>query len=87
MILLQKNIIMKKQKQLKALKIKSNKALDIVTSTISSLSLVNDKIDNTISEIVEAKLQLSDTEEDLNKTKRNNINIINKFKALIEDKD
>ena len=46
-----KNIIEEKQKQLEALRTESSRALNIVTSTINSLSTVNEKIDVTISEI------------------------------------
>lgn len=79
-----KNIIEEKQKQLEALRTGSSRALDIVTSTINSLSTGNEKIDVTISEINEAKIKLSSTENDLNQTKMHNAKIIDKFKTLIE---
>lgn len=79
-----KNIIEEKQKQLETLKAASIKALDVVTSTINSLATVNEKIDVTISEINEAKMKLSSTENDLNQTKIHNAKIIDKFKTLIE---
>ncbi|MCI8605123.1 MAG: hypothetical protein HFE79_13435 [Ruminiclostridium sp.] len=79
-----KNIIEEKQKQLEALRTESSRALNIVTSTINSLSTVNEKIDVTISEINEAKIKLSSTENDLNQTKMHNAKIIDKFKTLIE---
>ena len=79
-----KNIIEEKQKQLEALRTESSRALNIVTSTINSLSTVNEKIDVTISEINEAKIKLSSTENDLNQTKMHTAKIIYKLKTLIE---
>lgn len=67
------------------LQTESNRALDIVTSTINQLATVNERIDVTISEINEAKAKLQSTEDDLNKTRVHNSKIIDKFKALIED--
>lgn len=80
-----KNIIEEKQKQLAALQAESNRALDIVTSTINSLATVNEKIDVTMSEISEAKAKLQSTEDDLSKTRLHNTKIIDKFRALIEE--
>lgn len=84
-MIISKNIIEEKQKQLEVLKTESSRALDIVTSTINQLATVNEKIDVTISEINEAKAKLQSTEDDLNKTRVHNSKIIDKFKALIED--
>ena len=80
-----KNIIEEKQKQLTTLQAESNRALDIVTSTINSLATVNEKIDVTMSEISEAKAKLQSTEDDLSKTRLHNTKIIDKFRALIEE--
>ena len=80
-----KNIIEAKQRKLEELRVKSSKALDIVTSTINQLSNVNEEIAANISEICEAKERLQLTEDDLNKTKEHNEKIIDKFRTLIED--
>lgn len=80
-----KNIIEEKQKTLRKLQSKSNRALDIVTSTINQLETVNEKIDVTINEIIDAKAKLQSTEDDLDKTRLHNTNIIDKFRALIEE--
>ena len=80
-----KDIIEMKQKELEALQVESNSALDIVTSTINQLLTVNEKIETNINEITEAKAKLQATEEGLNTTKEHNSKIINKFRALIED--
>lgn len=79
------NIIEAKQKELEALQVESNSALDVVTSTINQLLAVNEKIEANMSEIAEAKAKLQATEEGLNTTKEHNSKIINKFRALIED--
>ena len=80
-----KNIIEEKQKALRKLQSKSNRALDIVTSTINQLETVNEKIDVTINEIIDAKAKLQSTEDDLDKTRLHNTKIIDKFRALIEE--
>lgn len=84
-MIISKNIIEEKQKQLDMLKAESGRALDTVTSTINSLAAINEKINETISEINEAKAKLQSTENDLNQTKVHNSKIIDKFKVLIED--
>ena len=78
------DIIMEKENVLRKLQAESSMALDIVTSTISQLATVNERIDVTISEIGETKAKLQSTEDDLNKTRLHNTKIIDKFKALIE---
>ena len=80
-----KDVITEKQKELEGLRLESNGALDIVTSTINQLSTINDKIEVAINEINEAKSKLQATEEGFNSTKEHNSKIISKFKALIED--
>lgn len=77
------NLIEEKSRRLKELQNRSTSALDIVTSTIGSLKAVNSEIDTVISEIIVAKTELENTEEDLQKTKNNNEAIINKFMNLI----
>lgn len=78
------SIIEEKQKMLQTLQSESNRALDVVTYTINQLSSVNERIDVTISEIIEAKSKLQETEDDLNTTRLHNTKVIDKFKALIE---
>lgn len=84
-MIIPKNIIEEKQKQLKTLRTESSRALEVVTSTINSLATVNEKIDVTISEISETKTKLQSTENDLNQTKIYNAKIIDKFRSFIED--
>lgn len=78
------DVITQKQEELNVLQAESNRALDVVTSTINQLVSVNDKIDVTIAEISDHKSKLQSTEDNLNKTKSHNAKIIDKFKALIE---
>lgn len=70
---------------LRTLQSQSSRALDIVTSTINQLETVNEKIDVTINEIIDAKAKLQSTENDLDKTRLHNTKIIDKFRALIEE--
>lgn len=80
-----RNIIVEKQKELRNLQSLSSRALDIVTSTIDQLELVNTEIDTKIVEIVDAKTALQETENELDKTRLRNVKIIDKFRALIEE--
>lgn len=79
------DVIAKKQEELVKLQAESNNALNLVTSTINQLTTTNEKIDVTISEIMEAKAKLQNTEDELTKTKQSNTRVIEKFKALIAD--
>lgn len=78
------NSIYCKQKKLEKLKDKSNKALNVVASTINRLTSVNEKIDLAISGINETKEKLQSTENDLCKTKARNNKIIDNFKSMID---
>ena len=80
-----KSIIEEKQQTLYELQSKSSRALDIVTSTINQLEIVNERIDTTIDEINEAKSKLQSTEDGLSMTRLHNTKIIDKFRALIEE--
>lgn len=80
-----KSIIEEKQQTLYELQSKSSRALDIVTSTITQLETLNEKIDTTIDEINEAKSKLQSTEDELSRTRLHNTKIIDKFRALIEE--
>ena len=80
-----KSIIEEKQQTLYELQSKSSRALDIVTSTINQLEIVNERIDTTIDEINEAKSKLQSTEDGLSMTRLLNTKIIDKFRALIEE--
>ena len=57
------DIIAQQQAKLKKLQRTSLSALNLVTSTINNLSLVNENIDQTIYEIEEAKMQLNNTKQ------------------------
>lgn len=83
----EKGIIKEKQRTLQKLQSKSNRAFDVVTSTIRRLEAVNVKIESTIAEIDEAKEKLQSTENDLSKTKSHNMKVIEKFKTLIDIDD
>lgn len=80
-----KDILEQKQTELRQLQSKSNRALDIVTSTINQLATTNEEIDVKISEIEEYERQFKDTREALEKTREHNAKVSAKFKALIEE--
>lgn len=79
-----KSVIELKEERLRILQSQSSRALDVVTSTINSLSETNELIDKEIKEIKEAKDRLSETENNLDSTRLHNTKVIDKFKALIE---
>ena len=79
-----KDLIAQKQAALQKYQNDSDNALNLVTSTINRLSTINEKIDETIGEIRDAKQALDMTEKDLNITRRHNQKIVEKFKAFIE---
>lgn len=80
-----KNVIEQKQQELIKLQRESNRALDIVNSTINQLATVNEKIDVVISEITEQEAKLQATKGELGQTKLHNTKIIDKFRNLIEE--
>lgn len=80
-----KNILEQKQDKLRNLQYKSNRALDVVNSTINQLATTNEEIDVTISEITELERQFKETREALEQTRTHNAKVSAKFKALIED--
>lgn len=80
-----KNILEQKQDKLRSLQSKSNRALDVVNSTINQLATTNEEIDVTISEITELEIQFKETREALEQTRTHNAKVSAKFKALIED--
>lgn len=80
-----RNILEQKQIQLRELQTQSNRALDIVNSTINQLATTNEKIEVEISEITEIERQFRETREALEKTKEHNTKVSAKFKALVED--
>lgn len=79
-----KNIVNEKKKQLVKLQKKADSSLNLVTSTIRSLSIVNEKIDVTVSEIEAAEAELSATKSELQSTKERNTKIVDKFNQLLE---
>ena len=82
--MIKKNILQEKKNKLATLQAKSAQALDVVTSTISSLERINEDICNTIDEIEETKRDLENTAAGFTTTKSRNERIIERFKAMIE---
>ena len=80
-----RNILEQKQIQLRELQTQSNRALDIVNSTINQLATTNEKIEVEISEITEIERQFRETREALEKTREHNFKVSAKFKALVEN--
>lgn len=79
------NLIQEKHERLKILQSQSNRAIDIVTSTINQLEATNVEIDSTITDIQKDIEDLRNAELGLNKTRLHNTKIISKFKNLIEE--
>lgn len=77
------DFITTKQEELIALTEESSRAIDLVTSTINNLNGVNDKIDKTITEILEAKKRLENTENELSDRRMHNAKIIANFQQML----
>lgn len=77
------DFITTKQEELIALTEESSRAIDLVTSTINNLNSVNDKIDKTMTEILEAKKRLENTESELSDRRMRNAKIIANFQQML----
>lgn len=77
------DFITTKQEELIALTEESSRAIDLVTSTINNLNGVNDKIDKTMTEILEAKKRLENTESELSDRRMRNAKIIANFQQML----
>jgi hypothetical protein len=73
-----------KVSKLNELKTQADFAVGIVTSTISGLELINQELDDTISEIDTYVAQLNETRESMNKNRKYNTAIIANFSKLLE---
>lgn len=77
------SILDEKRAKLFDLKAQANCAVNIVSSTISNLELINQEIDDTVTEIDEYTKQLVETREALDKDRRYNTAIIANFSKLL----
>ena len=78
------DVLAEKVSKLNELKTQADFAVGIVTSTISGLELINQELDDTISEIDTYVAQLNETRESMNKNRKYNTAIIANFSKLLE---
>lgn len=78
------DILREKQAKLTELTVQAEAAVDLVTRTISGLELVNQEIDDTVSEIDNYTAQLNQTRDQLNRNRRHNAAIIANFNKLLD---
>lgn len=78
------SILDEKRAKLFDLKTQANSAVNIVSSTISNLELINQEIDDTVSEIDEYTKQLVETRDALDKDRKYNTAIIANFSRLLD---
>ncbi len=79
-----KDVLQQKQKELADCQKQFGAAISLVTSTVNSLSQINDDIEVKVREIEEYQSQLNTTKAGLKDTKNKNERIIKNFNALLE---
>lgn len=79
-----RDILVEKNAKLEELTAQATAAVDLVTRTISGLELVNQEIDDTVSEIDIYMVELAKTRDALNKNRTNNRAIVANFAKLLE---
>jgi len=79
-----KDVLQQKQKELADCQKQFGAAISLVTSTVNSLSQINDDIEVKVREIEEYQSQLNATKVGLKDTKSKNERIIKNFNALLE---
>ena len=78
------DVLTEKTSKLNELAAQADRAINVVTSTISGLELINQEYDDTIAEIDSYVSQLNATRECMNKNRRYNTAIIANFSKLLE---
>lgn len=78
------DVLAKKREELAKYTTKADEAVSLVTSTVDSLSQINESISEKIQEIEEYQSELTKTRDGLSSAREKNARIINNFRALIE---
>lgn len=79
-----KDILQEKKATLVSLSQQADSAVDLVSRTINSLSLINQEIEDNVAEIESYTRELEDTRVSLEKQRKNNTALIANFSKLLE---
>lgn len=79
-----KDILQEKKATLVSLSQQADSAVDLVSRTINSLSLINQEIEDNVAEIESYTKELEDTRASLEKQRKNNTALIANFSKLLE---
>lgn len=77
------DILLEKQHQVESLEREADDAVELVTCTINSLELINQQIDDAVTEIDTYTADLAKARETMSKQRHNNAAIISNFKKLL----
>lgn len=77
------NILREKQQQVESLERQADDAVELVTRTINRLELINQQIDDAMTEIDTYAADLAKTRETMSKQRQSNAAIINNFTKLL----
>lgn len=82
-MLVSHDILRKKQRQVESLERQADDAVELVTRTINRLELINQQIDDAMTEIDTYAADLAKTRETMSKQRQSNAAIINNFTKLL----
>lgn len=77
------DILREKQQQVESLERQADDAVELVTRTINRLELINQEIDDAMTEIDTYAADLAKTRETMSKQRQSNAAIINNFTKLL----
>lgn len=77
------DILREKQQQVESLERQADNAVELVTRTINRLELINQQIDDAMTEIDTYAADLAKTRETMSKQRQSNAAIINNFTKLL----
>lgn len=77
------DILREKQQQVESLERQADDAVELVTRTINRLELINQQIDDAMTEIDTYAADLAKTKESMSKQRQSNAAIINNFTKLL----
>lgn len=82
-VLVSHDILREKQQQVESLERQADDAVELVTRTINRLELINQQIDDAMTEIDTYAADLAKTRETMSKQRQSNAAIINNFTKLL----
>jgi len=80
---LRADVLSKKRRRLNAYTAKSDKAVNLITSTIKKLGVINEGIDGAVQDINDYQQELSEIKAELLEARDRNDKVIANFQALL----